>query len=132
MPHNFKLRAAALGVCLYGILCGVANQAAADCRLTRVLSADFRTLADGRITVPVKFLDRELYFLVDTGGFISTVNPEVTSALNLHLNMALVPARGLNMMMTQTVRPDSFSFGPLHGKGLMFYVQPTAMRDMSG
>src|ERR1043166_4437521 len=41
-----------------------------------LLSAmDFRTQTSGTITVPVKVEDKDAYFLVDTGGSTSTIDP---------------------------------------------------------
>ena len=90
-------------------------------------------MSDGRITIPVKFEDRDLFFLIDTGGVFSTVEPEVVSSLKLNTHQSNMPLFGIGgRKLSQQVDPENFAIGRLKGKGFSFYVEPRGLRTFDG
>ena len=126
-----------LAATLLGLLTQAAQAADAGnaqaCQLKVYETLDFRTLPDGSISIPVRFQDRDLYFLVDTGGIANTVDPDIVERLQLRQIRSAVKFYGVRgAILDHYVETDNFSIGALSSKNLLFMVEPASWRGLSG
>jgi predicted aspartyl protease len=104
-----------------------------DCSLHFAATLDMRTGQDGRVSIPVKFQNRDFYFMIDTGGVVSTIDPHIAAATNLRLHTASVALYGIgNAVLDHYIVSDSFSIGHLSAKDFYFYVEPASWRGLAG
>jgi predicted aspartyl protease len=115
--------AAMLGVLA---LSGAAKaQQGQNCAPQMLAALDMQTIPDGRVTIPVQLEGHDYRFLVDTGGFVSTVTPQLAAQekyrINPSRNMTLkgIGARtGLNTF----VRVTDFAVGKVRERYRFFFV----------
>lgn len=97
---------------------------AQNCLLHVMAAADMETMPDGRVTIPVKFEGHEHRLMVDTGGYINTVTPQLVmeegySTKASHANRL----QGVgNRLLKTYVESKDFSIGNAHGENYEFYV----------
>ena len=109
-----------------------ASEAAPDCPLKVYAQLDMIDLENGLPVVPVKIEDRDLYFLLDTGGLVNTVSPRLVRDLNLQTQPTTRPVYGLGMAMNSYVTLKNFSLGPIQGDDMQFLVQQIEIPGVAG
>jgi predicted aspartyl protease len=132
---NFRFYA-----CMIGAALGLATQAVAQegapqssCKLKLLSAMDFRTQTSGTITVPVKVEDKDAYFLVDTGGSTSTIDPFMANKFQMRSKKSdLVINMVGGYRSDKQVNPKDFAIGPMHSPDLWFFVMPSMDRQVSG
>jgi predicted aspartyl protease len=99
---------------------------APDCSLHYLARLDMRTNSDGTVTVPVKLGGRDVFFLIDTGGFVSTLDPHLADSMQLRPRTVGVSMYGVGGAQTnKMVRPEDFWIGAgLHASSLWFFLSP--------
>jgi predicted aspartyl protease len=137
MRHKSGTKPRAWIVCLtFGLSFHAANAAdvndAKKCSLSAAAKLDLRTMPDGRISIPVKVQGRNLFFLIDTGGVVSTIDPGVVVAEKLVSHKTATRLAGVGTVLDHYVEATDFSIGRLSAKGFLFYVQPTSWRGVAG
>src|SRR5579862_8233532 len=103
-----------------------------DCPLKQFARLDMIDLESGLAVVPAKVEDRDLYFLLDTGGFVNTISPVVVHDLNLTPQPTKQPVYGLGITMNSFVTLKNFALGPMSGDGMQFLVQAIDIPGLSG
>ena len=97
-----------------------------DCALKRAASLDMDIDPAGRIMVPIEVSGHHLRMLVDTGGFISALSPEVTASLGAHAKD--IPRSSITMLNGDTItlyaEVNEVSIGNLHAERMQFLVLP--------
>ena len=132
MPNaafRFWLTAAAL---LAGMVAPAAAQDAADCPLKVYARIEMIDLDNGLVAIPVKLEEHELYFLLDSGGFINTISQSAVDELKLTPLPAAAKVYGVGLTMDSYVIPKSFSIGPMSGNDMHFYVEPLTVPGLAG
>ncbi len=95
---------------------------APDCHLHVIAQLEMQTIPDGRPVIPVKLEGHNYRLMVDTGGYISTLSPQVVREEGYRA-MATSPLIGMGTRILYSyVRVKDFSFGNSHGHDLGFYV----------
>ena len=89
-------------------------------------------LENGLPVIPVKIEDRDLYFLIDTGGLVNTLSPNLVRELNLEIQPLKRPIYGLGMTMDSFVTLKNFSLGPMQGADKQFLVQQIEIPGVAG
>ena len=108
-------------------------QKAKDCPLQMQASLEFRTLPEGRISIPVKIQGQELFFMIDTGGVVSTLDPVIAARMNLQPNPTPAPLFGVGgVWLNQMVHAQDLAFSRFILDRPVFYLQPPSWRDLSG
>jgi predicted aspartyl protease len=107
-------------------------EAPADCPLTVYAKLDMIDLDNGLVAIPVKLEGNDLYFMIDTGGFINTINADVVDRLKLERHAAGAKVLGIGQSMDSYVVPKSFAMGPMSGNDMHFYVEPISVPGLSG
>jgi len=104
------------------------------CDLRAVMAAEMQTIPDGRVTIPVQFEGHDYRLMVDTGGYINTVSPQVVKQEGYHPR----DSQGLVLRGMGTSRLDSyvtvkdFAIGRSHGKNFEFFVDDLTMNFVDG
>jgi len=97
---------------------------AKDCKLRALMAAEMQTMPDGRVAIPVQLDGHDYRLMVDTGGYINTVSPQVVKQEGYHP----LTSRGLMLRGMGTTKLDSyvtvkdFAIGRSHGKNFEFFV----------
>ena len=118
---------------LFGAAQAADTAGTAGCTLKVLADLDLRTTPDGRIAIPVKFEGRDLFFLVDTGGVYSTIDPKLASALQLRpYKAATYLFNNSGVIYDTMVDAKNFAIGRLNGHDFHFYVEPSNSRDFEG
>lgn len=97
---------------------------AQNCLLHVAAAVDMATMPDGRVTIPVKFEGHDHRLMVDTGGYINTVTPQLVT----EEGYATEASRGSrlqgvgNRLLKTYVESKDFSIGNAHGADYVFYV----------
>ena len=109
------------------LLCAGAAQAEdkPDCRLKIIAGLEMQTTMDGRVTVPVQIEGHDYRLLVDTGGFIDTLSPEVIKREGYKIATSYgVQLRGMGTtMLTDYVTVNDTAIGRSHGHNFKFFVE---------
>jgi len=98
-------------------------QQSQDCKLHRLMSAEMQTIPDGRVSIPVQFEGHDYRLMVDTGGYINTVSPNLVKqeGYTLRQTDGMLVGMGLRKLNTFVTAKD-FAIGHSHGKGFEFFV----------
>jgi predicted aspartyl protease len=124
LPRNYRASIAA-GFCLAGIAVDTAWAAdTPDCNLTVLAGLDMRTLADGRISIPVKANGQDLFLMVDTGGSQSTISPPIAAKMQLPLRVSSIKLATIGDMAGHLATFKDFSLASLSTHNISFFVQP--------
>jgi predicted aspartyl protease len=95
-----------------------------DCKLRVVMSSELQTIPDGRVAIPVQLEGHDYRLMVDTGGYINTVSPQVVAQEGYHPR----DSQGLVLRGMGTTKLDSyvtvkdFAIGRSHGKNFEFFI----------
>lgn len=128
----------ALRPCLaaLALFLGMAVPAAADeapaCPLKVFARIEMIDLNNGLVAIPVKVEDRDLYFVLDTGGFINTISQNIVDEMKLQPLPAAAKVYGVGQTMDSYVIFKSFSIGPMNGSDMHFYVEPVTVPGIAG
>ena len=138
MPPKSWTKLRVCGVCLLLTLpAQFADAADADsastCSLTAAAALNLRTMPDGRITIPVKFEGRTLFFMIDTGGVASTIHPRIVQVEKLPVMRSSIPLIGADGgMLVFYIEAKDFSIGRLSAPELQLFVEPPNWADVPG
>ena len=120
----------AIAVCLAGTGLSSAPALAQDCKPLQLIDTIKMTTLenDGRRTIPVTVNGTPATFLIDTGGFISSLTPEGAAKTNLHVqksgSVRLYSVDG--DYSTQSAAAEEFMVGRLRfTKTRLFLLPPT-------
>jgi predicted aspartyl protease len=97
---------------------------AQNCLLHVAAAVDMETMPDGRVTIPVKFEGHDHRLMVDTGGYINTVTPQLAREEGYATEVShgnRLQGVGNRVLKTYVVSKD-FSIGNAHGEDYEFYV----------
>lgn len=120
------------------IMLGVATPASAavvqqeqNCVLRVMAKLDMQTVSDGRVTIPVQFEGHDHRLMVDTGGYINTVTPQLTREEGYELRTSQgTVLRGMGQtLLNKYVRTKDFTIG--HSRGSDFYFFVDDFNDLS-
>jgi predicted aspartyl protease len=107
----------------------------ADCKLKLAASLPF-TMEHGHILIAVQLNDKPRTFVVDTGGFLSSVSQRVVEdqSLKTHLINDNLNITGIGGQRSERyVIADTLSFGQLRAQSVRLVVSPTrAKNDIDG
>lgn len=98
-------------------------QQARDCRLRVVAGLEMQTIPDGRVTIPVQVDGHDYRLMVDTGGYINTLSPQLLKQEGYQSRLSPSQARGMGTtVLDHYVTVKDFAIGRTHGKDFQFYV----------
>lgn len=100
------------------------SSARQNCLLHVVAGLDTQTMPDGRITIPVQFEGHNHRLMVDTGGYINTVTPQLVKEEGYTTKPShsiLLQGIGARLLKTYIEARD-FAVGNAHGTDFQFYV----------
>jgi predicted aspartyl protease len=125
------LPAALIGVIA---LSGAASAQQTGCQLHVVAALDMQTMSNGLVTIPVRFEGHEHRLLVDTGGYINTVTPQLVREEGYTAQASRsAPLKGIGTrQLNSYVETRDFAIGQAHGKGYQFYVDTIDNLSMDG
>jgi predicted aspartyl protease len=103
-----------------------------NCPLQVYARLDMIDLENGLPVIPVKIENRDLYFLIDTGGLVNTLSSNLVRELNLETQPTTRPVYGLGMTMNSYVTLKNFSLGPIQGEDMQFLVQQIEIPGVAG
>jgi len=106
------------------LFCGEANaQQTPDCRLLPKAMLEMQTMPDGRVTIPVQVDGHDYRLMVDTGGYINTLSPQLVKEQGYESQRSPGELRGMGTMrLDHYVTVKDFAIGRSHGKNFKFYV----------
>jgi len=84
----------------------------------------FGTLLDGRILVPVTVEGHKLWFLLDTGGVVTTIKLDLAKELGLPVKQSDLMLSGVGgSLLNFNVTAENFSLGDLRLKSRQIYIE---------
>jgi hypothetical protein len=93
------------------------------CKLRAVMSAEMQTIPDGRVAIPVQMEGHDYRLMVDTGGYINTVTPQLVKQEGYHPRESPGELVGMGTTRLNTyVTAKDFAIGRSHGKDFQFFV----------
>lgn len=95
-----------------------------DCKLRVVMASEMQTMPDGRVAIPVQLEGHDYRLMVDTGGYINTVSPQVVKQEGYHpLDSRGFVLRGMGTTKLDSyVKVKDFAIGRSHGRNFEFFV----------
>lgn len=98
-----------------------------DCKLHPAMRVDMQTIPDGRVTIPVQFEGHDYRLMVDTGGYINTVSPNVVRQEGYHPRQSAGMLVGMGLTkLNSYVTVKDFVIGHSHGKNFDFFVDDSS------
>jgi len=99
-------------------------EAPQECKLRAVMAAEMQTIPDGRVAIPVQFEGHDYRLMVDTGGYINTVSPQLVKQEGYHPRQSQgLVLRGMGISKLDSyVTVKDFAIGRSHGKNFEFFV----------
>ena len=121
MRPNLISPAAAL---LALLVCSPARaQQAPDCRLHAVANLEMQTMPDGRVTIPVQVEGHNYRLMVDTGGYINTLSPQLVKEQGYAPQRSAGELRGMGTTrLDHYVTVKDFVIGRSRGRNFKFFV----------
>jgi len=109
-------------------------EAPQECKLRAVMAAEMQTIPDGRVAIPVQFEGHDYRLMVDTGGYINTVSPQLVKQEGYHPRQSQgLVLRGMGISKLDSyVTVKDFAIGPSHGKNFEFFVDDLIMNFVDG
>lgn len=106
------------------MICGpVRAEKTPDCRLRVIASLEMQTMPDGRVTIPVQVEGHDYRLMVDTGGYINTLSPQLVKEQGYEPQRSAGELRGMGTMrLDHYVTVKDFVIGRSHGKSFKFFV----------
>jgi hypothetical protein len=94
------------------------------CSLHVMAALDMQTMPNGLVTIPVRFEGHDHRLMVDTGGYINTVTPQLVKEEGYTAEASRgAPLKGVgNRVLNSYVEVRDFDIGQAHGKDYQFYV----------
>jgi hypothetical protein len=98
-------------------------QQAPDCRLRASAMLEMQTMPDGRVTIPVQIEGHDYRLMVDTGGYINTLSPQLVREQSYEPQRSAGELRGMGKRrLDHYVTVKDFMIGRAHGKNFKFFV----------
>jgi predicted aspartyl protease len=121
-----KLRALILAALGMSAPAGMAAAQPEQGCVPQILAAlDMQTIADGRVTIPVQFEGHDHRLLVDTGGFLDTVTPQLVREEGYRVNPSrrlALQGMGARTQLDTFVQARDFALGQTHSYYRRFFV----------
>lgn len=98
-------------------------QESPDCRLRAVARLEMQTMPDGRVTIPVQVEGHDYSLMVDTGGYINTLSPQLVKEQGYQPLRSAGELRGMGTTrLDHYVTVKDFVIGRSRGKNFKFFV----------
>lgn len=106
------------------LLCGTAGaQQAQDCQLRAMAMLEMQTMPDGRVTIPVQVEGHDYRLMINTGGYINTLSPQLVKEQGYEPERSPGVLRGMGTRrLDHYVTVKDFVIGRSHGKNFKFFV----------
>ncbi|HEY1877387.1 MAG TPA: hypothetical protein VGG66_07940, partial [Rhizomicrobium sp.] len=111
------------------------SQQEPNCALRLMAGLDMQTMPDGRVTVPVQFEGHNHNLMVDTGGYINTVTPQLAKDEGYEIRVShgtTLRGLGARSLLNTYVDTKEFTIGHSLGKDFAFFVEPFNDLSMDG
>jgi predicted aspartyl protease len=104
------------------------------CSLHVMAALDMQTMANGLVTIPVRFEGHDHRLMVDTGGYINTVTPHLVKEEGYTVEASRsAPLKGVGTrQLNSYVEVKDFDIGQAHGKDYRFYVDTIDNLSLDG
>jgi predicted aspartyl protease len=105
------------------LLCGAAGAQQASCPLHAMARLEMQTMPDGRVTIPVQVEGHDYRLMVDTGGYINTLSPQLVKEQGYEPQRSPGELRGMGTTrLDHYVTVKDFVIAHSRGKNFKFYV----------
>jgi predicted aspartyl protease len=106
---------------------------AEKCELKQFARLPLETLPEGRVAIPFTVNNRELSFMVDTGGVSLTITEQQALQFGHPIQQTSRELIGVNgKVMNSYITVDSLSLAGMRGEKLPIYIETRPMRDVDG